>query len=72
MGDLILLPNLVGAVIFSLVGCLVLILVFKVLNWMTPSDLWHEIIEDHNSALAIIIGALAIGMSLIISAAIKG
>jgi uncharacterized membrane protein YjfL (UPF0719 family) len=37
---------------------------------MTPYDLWKEIAQERNLALAILIGALSLGISVIIAAAI--
>ena len=36
-----------------------------------PYHLWKEIVDEKNSALAIVVGAMAIGISIIISAAIR-
>jgi uncharacterized membrane protein YjfL (UPF0719 family) len=43
---------------------------FIVVDRLTPYDLWKEIIEDQNSALAILIGFVALGLALIIASAI--
>lgn len=72
MSDLINVQYLVNAIIFSLLGCLAFGVSFKVLDLLSPGNFWHEIIEEHNSALAILVGALSIGLSIIIGAAIKG
>jgi len=34
---------------------------------MTPYHLWKEIVEDKNVALAVLIGAMSIGMCIIIA-----
>jgi uncharacterized membrane protein YjfL (UPF0719 family) len=39
---------------------------------LTPGELWKEIIERQNMAVAILAGAVALGLSMIISAAIHG
>jgi uncharacterized membrane protein YjfL (UPF0719 family) len=36
----------------------------------TPYNLWKEIVEEKNTALAILIGAMSIGMCVIIAAAV--
>ena len=36
---------------------------------MTPYDLWKEIVEEKNMALAIFAGAMSLGMRIIIAAA---
>ena len=37
---------------------------------MTPYDLWGEIVEKKNTALAIMVGAMSIGVCIIIAAAV--
>lgn len=64
--------HLLAAVIFSLVGVAVLAVCFKLMNKLSPFSLKKEIEEDQNVALAIIMGAVIIGMSIIIAAAIQG
>ena len=39
--------------------------------WM-PYDLWAEIVEKRNVALAIVVGAMCIAIGLIVSAAVHG
>ena len=41
-----------------------------VIDKMTPFTLWKEIIDEHNTALAVLIGFIALGISIIIAAAI--
>ena len=72
MDGLINITNILSVIIYSLIGCVVFALAFKVLDMLTPNDMWTEILEEHNNALAIIIGAVAIGLAIIISAAIRG
>jgi uncharacterized membrane protein YjfL (UPF0719 family) len=62
--------HLLGVVMFSLVGVLVLGACFWIMKRMMPFSVRKEIEEDQNTALAIIIGAVIIGMSIIIAAAI--
>lgn len=64
--------QVLGAVIFSLVGVAVLAGCFKLMNKFSPFSLKKEIEEDQNVALAVIMGAVIIGMSIIIAAAIQG
>jgi uncharacterized membrane protein YjfL (UPF0719 family) len=41
-----------------------------VLDKISPYELWKEIVEGKNVALAILIGAMSIGMCLIIAASV--
>lgn len=63
---------LLSAVVYTIFGSVAFAIAFKVLNWLTPNDFWHEILEEHNNALAIVIGSVSIGLSIIIASAIKG
>ena len=67
-----LLPVLVTTLIFVLIGLIVFAVAFLVVVLVSPFSVKKEIEEDQNSALAIIIGALIIGISIIIAAAING
>ena len=72
MENLVNIQSLVSAILFSVVGCVAFALAFKIIDILTPNDMWHEILEEHNNALAIVIGSVAIGIAIIISASISG
>jgi putative membrane protein len=59
-----------NSVIFALVGVAIYGLFFYLLDHLTPYHLWREINEKQNSALAILVGAMAIGLAIIVGAAI--
>jgi uncharacterized membrane protein YjfL (UPF0719 family) len=67
-----LLPVLVTTVIFVAIGLVVFALAFFIVVLVSPFSVKKEIEEDQNTSLAIIIGALIIGVAMIISAAIQG
>jgi putative membrane protein len=62
--------NVIAALIFALLGITVLVVSLIVFDRLTPYRLWKEIIDEHNTALAILLGAIALGMSIIVAAAI--
>ncbi len=62
--------NVVNALLFAFIGIFVFAVAFIGVDKLTPYHLWKEIVQEHNSALAILIGALSIGMCIIIAAAI--
>lgn len=69
--DLINPQFLVNALVFSLLGVFVFCIVFVIVDKLTPSvDLWKEIIEKRNQALATIVAAMCLGIALIIASAI--
>jgi len=65
-----LMQHLVAALVYALLGIVVFVLSFVVLDKLTPGSLWREIIDEHNTALAVMVGAISIGLSIIIAAAI--
>lgn len=64
--------HLLAAIAFSVVGIVVLGTSFAIIRRMLPFSVTKEIAEDQNVALAIIIAAVILGLSLIIAAAILG
>ena len=64
--------SIVSALLFSAMGLLLFGLAFFVIVKVSPFSIRKEIEEDQNTALGVIIGAVIIGISLIISAAIQG
>ncbi|MCX6538841.1 MAG: DUF350 domain-containing protein [Acidobacteria bacterium] len=61
-----------NAVVYAFLGIIVFWLSFVVIDRLTPYHLWKEIIDDHNVALAIVVGAMSLGICVIIAAAIHG
>jgi uncharacterized membrane protein YjfL (UPF0719 family) len=64
--------TLVTALAFSALGLILFALAFFIIVKVTPFSLRKEIEEDQNTALAIIIASVIIGIALIVSAAIHG
>jgi putative membrane protein len=62
--------QLLNALIYALLGIAIFLFAFLVVDKMTPYHLWNEIIHDKNIALAILIGAISLGMCIIIAAAV--
>ncbi len=62
----------VGSILFALIGVMVFWICFVIVDKLTPYDLWKEIIEEKNVALAIVVGAMCIAIGLIVSAAVHG
>lgn len=71
-GLAVLIQHLIAAVLFTAMGLLVFAASLWLANRLVPFSLRKEIEEDQNTALAIIIGAVMIGISIIIAAAIHG
>lgn len=71
MQGIIELHAIAGALFFSFAGLVIFGVGFLIFDKLTPYHLWKEIIEDKNVALAIVVGAVSLGICQIISAAIK-
>jgi putative membrane protein len=61
---------LVNAIVYSVLGIIIFSGAFAIVDKMTPYDLWKEICENRNIALAIMVGAMSIGVCIIIAAAV--
>ena len=76
LGLVVHLPDLAGVLlttaIFTLFGLIVFGLAYAIIVKVTPFSIRKEIEDDQNVALAVVIGAVIIGISLIIAAAIQG
>ena len=64
------LSQVAGALVFTGLGLFLYWVAFKIFDWITPYQLWKEICEKQNRALAIVVGAISIGISIIVAAAI--
>lgn len=64
--------HIVSSLIFSAIGIVVFAIAFLIMSKVTPFSLRKEIEEDQNTALAIVIGSVIIGIALIIAAAVFG
>ena len=60
----------VNALVFALLGIVIFVGTFVIVDKMTPYHLWKEIVEDKNLALAVLLGAMSIGLCIIIAAAV--
>lgn len=61
----------VAALVFSAIGFALFGLAFLVIVKVSPFSIRKEIEEDQNTALAVVIGAVIIGLALIISATVS-
>ena len=61
-----------GTILYAIIGVVVLWLSFLIIDKITPYDLWGEIVEKQNVALGIVVGAMSLGISVIVAAAVHG
>jgi putative membrane protein len=63
---------IVNALLFSAMGFALFGLAFFVIVKVSPFSIRKEIEDDQNTSLGIILGAVIIGIAMIISAAVSG
>ena len=60
----------IASIVFSLIGIVILGVCFWIFEKVTPENIWKEIIEKQNLALAIVSAAFMIAIAIIIGSAI--
>ncbi len=63
---------IVASVVYALLGIVILVVCFVVIEKLAPENLWKKIVEEGNVALAILAAAFMLAVSIIISSAIHG
>lgn len=63
---------LLNSILYAVVGVVVLWVSFIVIDKLTPYELWTQIAEHKNVALAIVVAGMFIAIGQIIAAAIHG
>jgi putative membrane protein len=61
-----------GSMLYALIGVVIFWICFVIVDKITPYDLWAEIVDKKNVALAIVVGATAIAIGMIVAAAVHG
>jgi putative membrane protein len=61
----------IASIIYSFLGIIILGISFWIFDKITPGTLWKELIEDQNTALAIVFAAFMIAIAIIIGSAIN-
>jgi uncharacterized membrane protein YjfL (UPF0719 family) len=61
---------LIGSVVYSVIGIVMVVFAFVIIDKITPYDLWKELIEQRNQPLATVVAAFCISIAIIVAAAI--
>ncbi len=61
---------ILNSLIYAFLGIVIFIVGFIIVDKLTPYDLWKQLVEEKNVALAIVVGSAALGICLIIASAI--
>jgi putative membrane protein len=64
--------SVLATLVYSVVGIVMFAVSFAAIQWVAPFSIRKEIEEDQNVALAVLIGAVILGLSIIIAAAVGG
>ncbi len=64
------LHQLANSLLYSFLGVAIFWITFIVIDKITPYDLWGEIVREKNTALALVVGAMCLGIAIIIASAI--
>src|SRR5437899_1841892 len=68
--DALALRSVLAALVYSVLGIVVFGVAFKIVDALTPYHLWRQPVEEKNVALAIVVGAMALSIALIVASAI--
>jgi putative membrane protein len=68
--DMIRPAAVLASLVYAFMGVLVFWLCFVIIDKITPYNLWNEIVEKQNMALALIVAAMSLGICVIVAAAI--
>lgn len=60
-----------GSMLYALMGVAIFWISFLIIDKFTPYNLWDEIVEKKNVALAIVVGAMCLAIGVIVAAAVN-
>ena len=64
------LTTIANSAIYAVLGVGIFCATFAIVDLLTPYHLWKELVEKQNTALAILLGFAALGICVIVAAAI--
>ena len=59
--------ELISTIVYSIVGIVMGVVGFKVVDWLTPGNLADEVANKENRALAVLAGSMMLGVCIIIA-----
>ncbi|UPT67159.1 MAG: DUF350 domain-containing protein [Sphingobacteriales bacterium JAD_PAG50586_3] len=72
MESMINMHGVVSSVVYSIIGIIILVLSFYIVEKITPHNLYKKIVEENNIAIAIVGAGFILAIAVIISSAIRG
>jgi putative membrane protein len=70
MNEYIQLKAICASIIYSVLGIVILTLSFFIIEKITPENTWKEIVQNKNTAVAMIASAYILAIAIIIASAI--
>ncbi len=70
MNELIQMKYVIASILYSFIGIAILFVSFWIIEKVTPENLWKELIEKKNMAIAVVAAAFMIAIAIIIASAI--
>jgi len=70
MTDMINVKAILASIIYSVLGIVILVISFYIIEKITPENTWKEIVQNKNTAVAIIASAYILAIAIIIASAI--
>lgn len=67
-----LLNGVLSTLIYSLIGIVMAVLAYKVVDWLIPGHISRQLVEDKNLPIGLVVAAMILGICIIIAAAIAG
>jgi uncharacterized membrane protein YjfL (UPF0719 family) len=64
------LDSILSSLVYALIGVVIFCATFVIVDKLTPYNLWKELVETKNTALALVVGLIGLGICIIIAAAI--
>ena len=71
-GAMLTLDTFLASLAYSFLGIFVFLITFVIVDIITPTKLRVEIVDNKNTGVAVLAGAVALSIAIIIAAAIHG
>lgn len=71
-GAMLTLDTFLASLAYSFLGIFVFLVTFVIVDIITPTKLRVEIVDNRNTGVAVLAGAMALSIAIIIAAAIHG
>lgn len=66
------LDHILAVLVYSVMGIIIMVLAFVIIDWIHPRDIWGEIADKQNTAMAVVFGCMMVGIAIIIAASVVG